>query len=186
MFDVHPSESDEPDVAMPRIYLGDGTVRPYFSEATALRAWKELKRPAVYRAPGDDRRVTESEFVRVKGNPMGRKLSVPERHQLRIARDTLKLNDVGVSVLGGMTKPEARAVIKRLTGKTAKGNPRKIRRSSTKKSLVRVKKRKRTYKRNSGRPVKITKQEFYRGGGFANPKTFRVMRSGKWCYYKNR
>lgn len=46
-------------------------------------------------------------------------LSVFEQHQLAIARRTLKLNDVFVRVLGGMTKNEARAIIKRLTGKNA-------------------------------------------------------------------
>jgi hypothetical protein len=45
------------------------------------------------------------------------RLSVPDRHRLRIARDTLKMNDVMARVLGGMTKDEARQVIKELTGK---------------------------------------------------------------------
>jgi DNA-directed RNA polymerase subunit M/transcription elongation factor TFIIS len=49
-----------------------------------------------------------------------RELSVPEKHQLRIAYDTLKMNDVMARVMGGMTKDEARAVIKRLTGRTVK------------------------------------------------------------------
>lgn len=47
-------------------------------------------------------------------------LSIPEKHQLRIARDTLKLSDVGAHILGGPTKPEARAIIKKLTGKDVK------------------------------------------------------------------
>jgi len=47
-------------------------------------------------------------------------LSVPEKHQLRIARDTLKLSDIGARILGGMSKEEARAVILRLTGKSIK------------------------------------------------------------------
>jgi hypothetical protein len=49
-----------------------------------------------------------------------RKLTVPEKHQLKIARQTLKMNDVMARVMGGMTKDEAREVIKRLTGKDAK------------------------------------------------------------------
>lgn len=49
-----------------------------------------------------------------------RELSVPEQHQLKIARQTLKYNDVFVNVLGGMTKEEARNVIERLTGKKPK------------------------------------------------------------------
>jgi hypothetical protein len=42
-----------------------------------------------------------------------RRLSVPERHQLRIAKRTLELSDVGALILGGMTKEEARIVIKK-------------------------------------------------------------------------
>jgi hypothetical protein len=43
-----------------------------------------------------------------------------EQHQLRIARDTLKLSDVGARILGGMTKEEARHIIFMLTGKYPK------------------------------------------------------------------
>ncbi len=50
----------------------------------------------------------------------GRKLSVFERHELRIARDTLKMPEVMVGVMGGPTKEEARASILRLTGKLPK------------------------------------------------------------------
>ena len=49
-----------------------------------------------------------------------RYLSVPEQHQLKIARWTLELSDVGASILGGMTKAEARQVILKLTGKKPK------------------------------------------------------------------
>ena len=49
-----------------------------------------------------------------------RYLSVPEQHQLKIARRTLELSDVGAMILGGMTKAEARQVILKLTGKKAK------------------------------------------------------------------
>ena len=48
------------------------------------------------------------------------KLSVPEQHQLNIARKTLKMSDVGARIMGGMTKEQARDVIKRLTGKPPK------------------------------------------------------------------
>ena len=44
-------------------------------------------------------------------------LSVFDRHQLKIARRTLKLSDAGALILGGMTKEQAHEVIKRLTGK---------------------------------------------------------------------
>jgi len=47
-----------------------------------------------------------------------RKLSVPERHQLRIARKTLKMSDVGALIMGPPTKEEARQIIAKLTGRT--------------------------------------------------------------------
>ena len=44
-------------------------------------------------------------------------LSVPDKHQLRIARDTLKMSDVGARIMGGPSKEEARAIILRITGR---------------------------------------------------------------------
>jgi hypothetical protein len=44
-------------------------------------------------------------------------LSIPEKHQLRIAKDTLKTPDAILAVLGGPSKAEAMATIIRLTGK---------------------------------------------------------------------
>lgn len=44
-------------------------------------------------------------------------LSVPEQHQLKIARKTLKMPDAIVGVMGPPSKAEARAIIKRLTSK---------------------------------------------------------------------
>lgn len=35
-------------------------------------------------------------------------LTVPEQHQLKIAKSTLKMSDVGAKIMGGMTKDEAR------------------------------------------------------------------------------
>lgn len=51
---------------------------------------------------------------------MKKELDVFEKHQLKIAKQTLKYSDVGAMIMGGMTKEEARKVIKRLTGKEAK------------------------------------------------------------------
>lgn len=48
---------------------------------------------------------------------MKRQLSVPEKHQLKIARSTLKMSDIGARIMGGMTKDEARDIIKRLNRK---------------------------------------------------------------------
>jgi len=42
-------------------------------------------------------------------------LTVPEKHQLKIAKSTLKLSDAGAFIMGGMTKKEARNIIKKLT-----------------------------------------------------------------------
>ena len=48
------------------------------------------------------------------------KLTVPEQHQLKIARDTLKLSDIGALILGGPTKEQAKEIIIRLTRKGLK------------------------------------------------------------------
>lgn len=47
---------------------------------------------------------------------MGRRLTVPEKHQLKIARNTLRMPDAMVGVMGGMDKDTARRVIFELTG----------------------------------------------------------------------
>jgi hypothetical protein len=41
-------------------------------------------------------------------------LSTPEQHQKKIALSTLKMNDVGANIMGGMTKEQARAFLKRI------------------------------------------------------------------------
>jgi hypothetical protein len=51
---------------------------------------------------------------------MKKTLTVPEKHQLKIARDTLKMPDAIAAVMGGPTKEEAREIIRRLTGKEPK------------------------------------------------------------------
>jgi hypothetical protein len=48
-------------------------------------------------------------------NKPTKNLTVFDKHQLAIARKTLKLSDAGAAILGGMTKDEAREVIRRLT-----------------------------------------------------------------------
>ena len=42
-----------------------------------------------------------------------KQLSVFDKHQIKIAKSTLKMNDVGALIMGGMTKDEARAILKR-------------------------------------------------------------------------
>ncbi len=52
------------------------------------------------------------------GNPHNPgRLTVPEQHQLKIAKDTLKMPDAMARVMGGSTKEEAREIIKRLESK---------------------------------------------------------------------
>lgn len=41
-----------------------------------------------------------------------KKLSVPEKHQLNIAKKTLGYSDIGANIMGGMTKDEARKFLK--------------------------------------------------------------------------
>jgi hypothetical protein len=48
---------------------------------------------------------------------MNRQLSVPEMHQLRVARDTLKMSDTFAAIMGGPSKAEAVEIIERLTGR---------------------------------------------------------------------
>lgn len=60
-------------------------------------------------------RLARDENDHRAGSPRG--LSVPERHQLRIARDTLRMSDIGASLMGGPSKAEAREIIMRLTGR---------------------------------------------------------------------
>ena len=53
---------------------------------------------------------------------MNKQLSVFDQHRLKIAKRTwYELSEVGALVLGGMTKKQAKEVIKELTGKYPKG-----------------------------------------------------------------
>ncbi len=49
---------------------------------------------------------------------MRKTLSVPEKHQKRIAIQTLKMNDKILGVMGGPTKEEARTFLKSAVGFT--------------------------------------------------------------------
>jgi hypothetical protein len=40
-------------------------------------------------------------------------MDVIVKHQIKIAKATLKVNDVGVAVMGGMSKDEARNILKK-------------------------------------------------------------------------
>ena len=47
-------------------------------------------------------------------------LTPAEKHQLKVAQDTLKMNDVFVRMMGDMSKEEAKKIVKRLTEKSKK------------------------------------------------------------------
>lgn len=59
-------------------------------------------------------------YYRNNGEENMKKLSVFEKHQLKIARDTLKMSNSMVGVMGGMTKEKACQIIKELEGKNGK------------------------------------------------------------------
>jgi len=61
----------------------------------------------------DDEGPSHGKRLHVRGPA----LSVPDLHRLRIARQTLKYSDEGARIMGGMTKEEARQVIRELSGK---------------------------------------------------------------------
>lgn len=48
---------------------------------------------------------------------MTKTLSVFDKHQLNIARKTLKMSEIGAFILGGMTHEEAREIVKKFGGK---------------------------------------------------------------------
>ena len=51
-----------------------------------------------------------------KGNKMKRKKEVKDifaYHQIKIAKSTLKMSDIGARIMGGMTKDEARDILKK-------------------------------------------------------------------------
>ena len=54
--------------------------------------------------------------------PPKRNLSVFDKHQLKIAQDTLKMSDAGAKIMGGPTKEEAREIIYKFTGKWPKAS----------------------------------------------------------------
>ena len=85
------------------------------AEAEKLQAdgWKVID-------AGKDRFSMERPKPKPAKESKVKELTVPDKHQLKIARDTLKMTDAGAKVMGGPTKEEARAIIKKLTGKDAK------------------------------------------------------------------
>lgn len=62
-------------------------------------------------------------YRRARTPKKNRELTVPEKHQIAIAKQTLKMPDAMVGVMGGMTKEQARELLHRL-GVSFKENPR--------------------------------------------------------------
>ena len=52
------------------------------------------------------------EDIELQTEAQKRGLGVPEQHQLKIAKSTLKMSDAGATIMGGMTKDQARAFLK--------------------------------------------------------------------------
>lgn len=46
-----------------------------------------------------------------KGKFKMKNLTVFQKHQLNIAKKTLKMSDIGASIIGGMTKEQARNIL---------------------------------------------------------------------------
>lgn len=122
-------------------YLADNGAKKYAREFGGTSDWSAMfnvpTRLAVARSLAQRYReqleAREFDWQTDKGvkreNPKRRNpraLSVPEKHQLRIARDTLKMSEAMARVMGGPSHAEARAIILRLTGKPATENPRAV------------------------------------------------------------
>jgi hypothetical protein len=85
----------------------------YEYDERGRRIWSSIGHPSKSSAQLAQRtRVSE---VPRSGNP--RELSVEEKHQLKIARDTLRMPDAMAGVMGAPTKKQAREIIRRLTRK---------------------------------------------------------------------
>ena len=54
-------------------------------------------------------------------NVANNRLDTFERHQLKIAKDSMKLSCIGCWIMGGPNHVEAANIIKKLTGKVIKG-----------------------------------------------------------------
>ncbi len=63
-----------------------------------------------------DKRGSTAHHGKGGGQPR-RQLSVPERHQLRIARDTMRMNPAMVAVAGGPDIEQSKKIIQELTGR---------------------------------------------------------------------
>jgi hypothetical protein len=86
-----------------------GLVRKVEEEPEIKEPAPEAPAPAPTKPPTEEKKPEAGE--KSEGiKPMG----VPEKHQLKIALDTLKLNKVGAMVMGGMNHKEAVAFLRKV------------------------------------------------------------------------
>jgi len=57
--------------------------------------------------------ITNTTNVSESSSGSGSNRSVFDKHQIAIAKRTLQMNDVGANIMGGMTKAEARNILKK-------------------------------------------------------------------------
>lgn len=84
----------------------------------------------------DAGRVRQLERIAARKLPAGalrRHLEAPERHQLRVAQQTLKMPAPMLGVMGGPTVAEAKAIVQRLV----KNNPARLERAARRRGILR-------------------------------------------------
>jgi hypothetical protein len=95
--------------------------RQTFTSSEALMKWAKQNNAEIQGTRESDYYLLTRDYLPV--GDVSKELSVPEKHQLRIAKQTLKYSDAGARIMGGPTKEEAREIILRLTGKRAVEEP---------------------------------------------------------------
>jgi hypothetical protein len=79
--------------------------------------WKAVQKAVHAVMKHKDARGSTAHHKRGGGREKRPALGVPEQHQLRIARDTLRMNPAMVAVMGGPSIEESKKIIQRLTGR---------------------------------------------------------------------
>jgi hypothetical protein len=97
-----------PDVMIPQAVI---FLKPEWGEFRRALAWQESHFTAIGPTLENPRFPARRGKYKI--------LTVPEQHQLRIAKDTLRMSDAGARIMGGMTKAEARAIIRKFLGAAA-------------------------------------------------------------------
>lgn len=75
----------------------------------------KIRPDGIRRGASMNKMAVANELVKIAESlVVGRELSVPEQHQKKIAISTLKMNDMGAEIMGGMTKDEARNFLRKI------------------------------------------------------------------------